>query len=308
MKIRLRSKLPFKTKLHEPATEWEMNELKSAVVNRGDKDMVGPLDFYGTLDPDVVYKWRMRDGKPSFTPTRSKCRQSLKTKYTSDMRSTNVGEHVVVKANWLKAGDRRIKDNKVAGAGAGNVFGETGRLIMPVSPLNIPVIDALKNREYVRSFGFDLIPNGGKVCMPERFSKRALVVTYRFSKDYAVDFLSQGGRGAFLETHAFPQYFAPAGKSVKSYFMVAKYTDAKKSMLEITSFHIPYGYLLVSKEHAIHGDSYAVGKMLVTFDTTESEADVVYFRRPDYKIPRVNFASPNVVHGVRLSQLTDSNK
>lgn len=266
--------------------------------------MVGPLDYYTKLEPGVVYKWTMADGVPSFQRTNRKCKQHLKVTPTSELRKSNIGEHVVVKAQWLKAGNPQIRDNRALGAGAGNVFGETGRLIMPVDPLTIPVIDALDNLAYVRSFGLDLVKSGGVVCMPEQFHKPVLAVSYRFSKDYVRNFLSRQHRGAFLETHFFPQYFTPTTKSMKSYFMVGKFTDEDKDMLEITSFHIPYGYLLVSKEHAIHGDSYAIGKMMVTFDVTESEADVVYFRNDDYDIPRVLFGSPLVTHGIGVQEVT----
>ena len=295
--IKLKNDALFKTKIYIDLNKEMKKKLEDAYVQRGDASrkstvgMIGPLHYFGVLKAGKTYKWILNEKRRSMTFEETMfCQQKkIGTVYTSDLKNVNLPKNILkIHAEWLDKTNNEIKDNQNEKQGEDNVFGKSGRLILPVDTFFIPKVNFFEYKEYIESFGFKLIENGGIICIPKKFNNDMMFVTYKFNENY-IDYLSQPGKGAFLETHFFTQYFTPLTKNTEALMVAGKWVDEKKKELEIISFDIPYGYMLISSEHTIHGDSFTKGTMAVSFDVEEDEANVAYFRTKDYGIPKVYF-------------------
>ena len=111
----------------------------------------------------------------------------------------------------------------------------------------------------------------------------------------------EGGGGIFVETHPFPQIFAPKSKNCDGALLLG--VDNKDKTFSFVAFRIPFGFSMKIQADVIHGDSFFVGPYAIALTQTEL-ADSVLFRQdtPSREIQKV-IQTP--FHGVQLPILAE---
>jgi hypothetical protein len=106
------------------------------------------------------------------------------------------------------------------------------------------------------------------------------VVSYQYQPKYA-DYQVRKGGGVFLETHSFAQTITPLDDAYSGFVKLAKWKDESKKELEIIAVVIPYGYTLIVKEYAIHGDATLQGMVMICLPSNRKSmetADTVFLK------------------------------
>ncbi|MDF1796996.1 MAG: hypothetical protein P1U63_10710 [Coxiellaceae bacterium] len=191
-------------------------------------------------------------------------------------------KELVIVARWLP------KDVEVASTGSNATVFDGGLGVLAVDPavdvIDIPKMNALSlSPAYLKSFGATLIPIDQTVCMAGNSHEdlQTLYATeYTWKAGYVDKFVmdpTEGG-GVFVETHPFEHFFAPLGEDSCGGLILGKMARDGSDRVTLISVEIPLGFSLRLDADAIHGDSFFVGRYLITLTETEL-ADSVILKR-----------------------------
>ena len=231
------------------ATRLLLN-LKNLLVSRGtspDNTMIGPLEYFGRVDP---YHYPLPP-PPTLPPVvRPEC-----------VTCNDV--------EWLSGSLGRVDDDSLFPQAA-------GKLVLKEHDLIVPVTDRPGN--YI-DYNVRLVESSRVTYDTQRCcnQKTMFSVRYHFAENYYQYAMTK--QGVFLERHPFIQAMSPVDNHSKGFVMVARMRDDKN--IDIIGIRIPLGYTLLVDSLAIHGDSTLVGdyRMEMTADHVEmSKADTVFLK------------------------------
>ena len=237
----------------ECATRILLN-LKNLTINR--KFMIGPLDYFGCLEPDIYY---IIDCDLNFIES-----SKIQTKLSNLTEPT----YITIECEWKKASGKLSKFS---------LFPNPGILIVKhLDILNIP-INSL-GCDY-SSYNVKLVKNDIPFSFDNSFKQDKLrVVSYWFSSEYA-DYVVKYGDGHFLEKHKFVQSMTPMNSESNGFIMIGRRKNEKE--LDLIGIKIPFGYTIVINSNAIHGDSTFKGLYMMAMTSNHrsmAEADTVFLK------------------------------
>ena len=274
-------------------TKRELEDIKKeAIVERGGPEgMVGPMDYYGTMIANknfVLKKMGRRNIQIHQLKTSSVTFPKLTAKQKSKLLNRADARYSTLECEKCKYVEPKNVPKSDSGK-TDNVFGDSGRMVVPLSPFPVPVIDAMANADLLAAFGVKLVDFDSPVPVSQKYAGKVHLFSYSMGRKY-IHRLHGEHKGAFLEKHIFPQMMIPLSPKCGGYMMIGV---KEKGLFHITSFKIPYGKICAISPNTYHGDSYLVGLHAISLTTDfDSEARVMLFRDSKFQTAPVSFVLP----------------
>jgi hypothetical protein len=261
-----------------------LDALKVAAVHRGDEKwgMTGPREYFGTMIKTHRQSYTISKvaGRPRHFRLRVN-RSRPRPLRVQHRLSPKLPPGIVLSGDWyttadLKAGRLPFKPDQSL---ADNVFGASGVFVTPVKPIIFPQYDIRQFQTGLETFGAKLVKWGEPLPLTRTQTPIMLASYYfgdgaerrnRYQRDYAL-----AHSGTFMERHPFPQLFAPMSPHCGGYIVIGK--ELSPSMYYLTAVKIPYGYILVTSENVIHGDTFFQGPYLASLSFVGNE-DTVFVK------------------------------
>jgi hypothetical protein len=259
--------------------------LNNMIAVRGvqDKGMVGPINYYGTLEKPHQYQYtiEIKNGMPMYIqhkPGISKANQAAQKSPDSLVKK--------VQAEWisgpkLQAGQSVVGSSLTANKGILKIHGADSFELKSVRDETIDL----------KSFKARLVRNDAPFQITEQKTARKddyRAVSYHYGPQYAEEQMKTGHGGLFLETHSFPQIITPLDKNSVGFVTLGRW-DEKKENLELIAVEIPFGYTLIVEEDSIHGDTTLDGTFAMCMTSshkTMQDVDTVFLKDatdPEFK-------------------------
>lgn len=270
-----------------PLDEKIIDTLKKTAVNRGDAPwgMTGPRDYYGTMINTTNQSYTI--GKPKNTqryfelqktsakPTPLKIHKKL---------SQKLPPGIMLTGEWISAKELAQRGMKLGMQE--NIFGDSGVFITPMRPMIFPQYDITDYAEGLPSIGVQLVKLGDPLPLTKTRSPIMLASYYfgtsdqtdRYQREYALP-----RSGGFIEKHPFPQLFAPMSHNCGGYIVIGK--EMEKNVFYLTAVKIPFGYILVTAENVIHGDTFFKGPYLASLSFVGDEDTVFIKNKAGKNVP-----------------------
>jgi len=230
--------------------------IKNLLVNRKNEDetnkMIGPVEYYGQIDP--------------YSSIYDPNNDSENSKDLPDPPFFNCKNFT-----WK---------NHYIGNTEGSLFPNSGELILEdvLEELDIPIISTGYN---LSSFKVRLVPSNKVTYDVSIKQKKLFSISYFFSNNYSDYATSKDG--IFVEKHPFIQAMTPLDEYSSGFIIVGRIRNLE---LDLVGIKIPLGFTLLVDSNAIHGDSTFVGmyRMEMTADHVEmAKADTVFLKNKQGK-------------------------
>ncbi|WP_133405596.1 hypothetical protein [Parashewanella tropica] len=265
--------------------------------------MVGPNHYFGSLI-DIhlkAYSIEINNGFPIFSESRYESQDDLKN--LSDLRplqACDILEFNQTEWSWnsgkctAPAIVQFLSDKILDRQSAASLTADLGVLTLPNSVIEIPHVDA--TQVDISAFGAILVINNTPFTIAREREDTMDAVSYCFGEGYA-DYQIKHGNGLFLETHDFTQIMTPLTPSSSGFITLGRRVGiASNQTLQLIGVSVPFGYSIIVKRGAMHGDATFTGHyaMAMTVQhTTMGTADVVFLRTPDDQRVKLTCDFPN---------------
>ncbi|WP_133309283.1 hypothetical protein [Parashewanella curva] len=265
--------------------------------------MVGPNHYFGSLI-DIhrkAYSIEIDNGFPIFSESRYESQDDLKNlSGLRELRTYDMLEFDQAQWSWnsgkctAPAIVQFLSDKILDRQSAASLTADLGVLTLPNSVIEIPHVDA--TQVDISAFGATLVINNKLFTLAREREDTMDAVSYCFGEDYA-DYQIKHGNGLFLETHDFTQIMTPLTPNSSGFITLGRRVDtAPNQTLQLIGVSVPFGYSIIVKRGAMHGDATFKGHyaMAMTVQhTTMGTADVVFLRTPDDQRVKLTCDFPN---------------
>lgn len=289
------SALPIFSK--HSGVEWSQRShlrMRNLIAVRGagpGTRMIGPGDYFGNIEDPHKYQFTIDingKGIPVFLRENVAPRLAQESEKKDKLDPTPFTTRVP--ATWYRGCDRSTKDviKKYEDHAVGpSLFKDSGVLEMHGDKqLMLKKVDArtvdlssFKARLENNQIPFQIISE--KLSIPDEYR----AVSYYYQPQYGRHQV-ENGAGLFLEGHEFAQTITPLDAGSKGFVTLARWTDDKKTALDIIAVEIPFGYTLVVEKFCIHGDTTLKGMFMMcmtSYHVTMRTADTVFLKHAQTK-------------------------
>lgn len=236
-----------------------------------DSAMIGPLKYYGYIDPHDTHT--IIDG--IYHRDHISVREIDST--NGDSKLLPVIDTYSLIGEW----NSNIPDDGTLATDS--IFKRNGFLNTQLDYLTLPVLTDPHLYD-LSSFAIQIVKNNTPFSFNQKLIKqyphaqhKLRVITYYYGPNYVSNYL-MNNNGVFIEKHDFIQAITPLHNTCGGYVIVGRERDSKLELLAVT---IPFGYTLLVKPRAIHGDSNLVGLYMMAMTgnhTAMATADTVYMK------------------------------